>query len=169
VTRPEGGVARGIRCLFLSRRRLSGTGTFASRFTARKTPRKNQMTNPDVPRAFGLVAVLRMCGPDRDSDGPPADGDEVAMLRAQTSPIIPSSRLSCRLGYLRIDAPSSRPWVASFGASAFDGRADGPELSSGRAEALANRARERLLTTCQFSSPVSGAVAARTEEFMTLG
>jgi hypothetical protein len=47
--------------------------------------------------------------------------------------------------------------------------ANGPLRSSRWSEALAGRTRERLLTTRQFSSPVAGAVLARTEEFLALG
>jgi hypothetical protein len=47
--------------------------------------------------------------------------------------------------------------------------ARGPLLSSGWAEALADRTRQRLLPARQFSSPETGAVAARTEELLALG
>jgi hypothetical protein len=51
----------------------------------------------------------------------------------------------------------------------FHGGANGPLHSSRWAEALADWTGERLLTTRQFSSPVAGAVEARTEEFVALG
>lgn len=47
--------------------------------------------------------------------------------------------------------------------------ARGPLPSSGWAEALADRARQRLLASREFSSPVTTAVATRTEEFLPLG
>jgi hypothetical protein len=51
----------------------------------------------------------------------------------------------------------------------FHGGADSQLCSSRWAEALTDRTGERLLTTRQFSSPVAGAVLARTEEFLALG
>jgi hypothetical protein len=62
-----------------------------------------------------------------------------------------------------------RDEVAFIVASALRPAERWPLLSIGRAEALADRARERLLTTRQLSSPVAGAVAARTEELVALG
>ena len=48
--------------------------------------------------------------------------------------------------------------------------ARGPPLTSGGwAEAFADRTRQRLLTARQFSSPVTVAVATRTEELLSLG
>jgi hypothetical protein len=48
-------------------------------------------------------------------------------------------------------------------------KARGPLLSGGWAEAFTDRTRQRLLTARQFSSPVTVAVAARPEEFLSLG
>jgi hypothetical protein len=81
---------------------------------------------------------------------------------------------SCRPSWVTGDRCASMRRVPghgwrSFERPQFDGGADGPLLSSGWAEALADRARERLLTTRQLSSPVAGAVAARTEELLALG
>jgi hypothetical protein len=89
--------------------------------------------------------------------------------RLQLGVAKPSSSLVGDERPLRVDAASSRPWSVHSGRPQSDGGADGPVLSSGRAVALADRARQRLLTTRQFSSPVAGAVAARTEEFVALG
>jgi hypothetical protein len=41
--------------------------------------------------------------------------------------------------------------------------------SGGWAEAFADRTRQRLLSACQFSSPVTVAVATRTEQLLSLG
>jgi hypothetical protein len=59
------------------------------------------------------------------------------------------------------------PYRSGGGGEAMEAR--GPLLSSGWAEAFADRTRQRLLTTRQFSSPVTVAVAARTEELLSLG
>jgi hypothetical protein len=41
--------------------------------------------------------------------------------------------------------------------------------SGGWADAFADRTRQRFLAACQFSSPVTVAVATRTEQLLSLG
>ena len=90
-------------------------------------------------------------------------GQFARLLDTESSPSRPTRTVAH--GYGELQATGG----VHSGPSQFHAEQMGPGVSIGRAEAFADRARERLLTTRQFSSPVADAVAARTEELLALG